>query len=142
MAVQDTYSESIRPAVPGQLVDMSPKTLISRTVEDANGIGFGLPAFQGVQDKGIKNTGTAAQFVGITVRERSLQAEANGFKQYDSARLITEGPVWVSTPGAVAAGSPVTLGGVLIPGARYDTSTTAANQVAQVRLGVVPAPSA
>lgn len=65
MAVQDTYSESIRPAVPGQLVDMSPKTLISRTVEDANGIGFGLPAFQGAQDKGIKNAGTAAEFVGI-----------------------------------------------------------------------------
>ncbi|QYM99515.1 hypothetical protein K1T36_20835 [Pseudomonas protegens] len=141
MAVQDTYSENLRPAVPGQLVDMSPKTLISRTVEDANGIGFGLPAFQGDRDKGIKNAGTAAQFVGITVRERSLQAEANGFKQYDSARLITEGPVWVATPGAVVAGSAVTLGGVTIPGARYDTSTSAAGQVAQVRLGVVSAPT-
>ncbi|MCU9949847.1 hypothetical protein [Pseudomonas sp. PDM13] len=141
MAVQDTYSENMRPAVPGQLVDSSPKTLISRTVEDANGIGFGLPAFQGTSDKGIKNSGTATQFVGITVRERSLRAEADGFKQYDSARLITEGPVWVAAPGAVSAGGTVTLGGVLIPGARYDTSTTAAGQVVQVRLGVVSAPA-
>ncbi len=141
MAVQDTYSESIRPAVPGQLVDSSPKTLISRTVEDANGIGFGVPAYQGTRDKGIKNAGTANQFVGITVRERSLRAEADGFKQYDSARLITEGPVWVAAPGAVTAGGTVTLGGVLIPGARYDTSTTAAGQVVQVRLGVVSAPA-
>lgn len=141
MAVQDTYSEHMRPAVPGQLVDSSPKTLISRTVEDANGIGFGVPAYQGTRDKGIKNTGTATQFVGITVRERSLRAEADGFKQYDSARLITEGPVWVAAPGAVTAGGTVTLGGVLIPGARYDTSTTAAGQVVQVRLGVVSAPA-
>lgn len=142
MAVQDSYSESILPAVPGQLVNMTQKRLISRTVEDPNGIGFGLPAFQGVNDKGIKNTGTAAEFVGITVRERSLQAEANGFKQYDSARLIDDGPIWVAAPAAVNAGSPVTLGGVLIPGARYDTSTTAAGQVAQVTLGLVTAPSA
>lgn len=142
MAVQDQYNEHIRAGVPGQIVDMIPKTLISRAIEDAAGIGFGVPAFQGENDKGVTGTGTAAEFVGITVRERSLRAEEDKFVQYDSVRLMTDGAVWVTAPAAVAAGDAVVLGGVTIPGARYDTSTSAANQIAQVRLGVIAAPAA
>lgn len=139
MATQVNYAETMRPGLPGQIVDMIVKTLVSRDVEDAAGIGFGVPAFQGQNDKGIKNSGTAAEFVGITVRDRSVSRMENGFARYDSARVMTQGSVWVLAPAAVAAGDPVVLGGVTIPGARWDTSTTAADQVAQVRLGVVAA---
>jgi len=142
MAVQTQYNEHIRAGVPGQIVDMIPKTLISRTIEDEAGIGFGVAAFQGENDKGVTATGDAAGFVGITVRERSLRAEEDKFVQYDSVRLMTDGAVWVTAPAAVAAGDAVVLGGVTIPGARYDTSTSAANQIAQVRLGVIAATAA
>lgn len=150
MAVQSTYSENIRAAVPGQLVDTIPKTLLSRTVEDAGGLAFGIPVAQGAADKGIRafTTGdTAAKFIGITVRERSVAAEADQFKQYDSARVLTKGAVWVTASVAVVAGDAVYVvpatglftnvdtGNVLIAGARFDTSTTAINQLAQVRLG-------
>ena len=150
MAVQSTYSENIRAAVPAQLVDTIPKTLPSRTVEDAGGLAFGIPVAQGAADKGIRafTTGdTAAKFIGITVRERSVAAEADQFKQYDSARVLTKGAVWVTASVAVVArdavyGVPaprlfsnVDTGNVLIAGARFDTSTTAINQLAQVRLG-------
>lgn len=150
MAVQTTYSENIRAGVPGQIVDMIPKTLISRDVEAAGGLGFGLPVARGVGDKGCRpfTTGdTAAKFLGISVRERSLQAEANGFKQYDSARIMTKGAIWVTAAVAVTAGQPVYIvpatgaltnvatDNLLIPGAVFDTSTTAVNQIAQVRLG-------
>lgn len=150
MAVQSTYSENIRAAVPGQLVDTIPKTLLSRTVEDAGGLAFGIPVAQGAADKGIRaftTSDTAADFVGITVRERSVAAEADQFKQYDSARVLTQGAICVLASVAVAVGDPVYVvpatglftnvatGNVQLPNARFDTSTTAINQLAQVRLG-------
>ncbi|UXY55381.1 structural cement protein Gp24 [Pseudomonas tohonis] len=150
MAVQTNYSENIRRAVPGMLVDMIPKTLLSRTIEDSAGVGFGIAVCQGTQDKGVRkfNGDFVGKFVGITVRERSLNAEADGFKQYDSVRVITKGAVWVLPSVAVAPRDPVYLipstgafsnvagvDNILVPGASWDTRTTAANQIAQVRLG-------
>lgn len=150
MAVQSTYSENARAAVPGQLVDTIPKTLLSRTVEDAGGLAFGIPVAQGVADRGIRAFtigDTAAKFIGITVRERSVDADYDQFAQYDSARVLTHGAIWVLASVAVAAGDPVYVvpatglftnvatGNVQLPNARFDTSTTAINQLAQVRLG-------
>ncbi|WNW10120.1 hypothetical protein RRX38_02810 [Pseudomonas sp. DTU_2021_1001937_2_SI_NGA_ILE_001] len=150
MSVQDTYSENMRAGVPGQIVDTIPKTMLSRTVEAAGGIGLGVPAARGALDKSCRPFAagdTAARFIGITVRERSLQAEASTFKQYDSVRVMTKGTIWVSASVQVAAGDPVYIvpasglftnasaGNVQVPNAVFDTSTTAANQVAQVRLG-------
>ena len=150
MATQTVYNENMRRGVAGQIVDQIPKTLISRTVENAAGMGFGIPAAQGAKDKGIRpfQAGdTIDAFVGFTVRERSLHAEADAFKQYDSARLMTKGALWVVASVAVAAKDKVYIvpatgvltnvatSNLLVPGARWDTSTTAANQIAQVRLG-------
>ncbi|PVZ19931.1 MULTISPECIES: DUF2190 family protein [unclassified Pseudomonas] len=149
-AVQTTYTENMRRAVPGQIVDTIPKTLLSRTVEAAAGLGFGVPVIRGANDKGCRPAAagdTSAKVIGITVRERSLQAEADGFKQYDSARVMTKGAVWVQASVTVAAGDPVyfvpatgvwtnvATNNVQVTNAVFDTSTTAANQVAQVRLG-------
>jgi len=134
MPIQTSYSENIRAGVPGALVDMIPKTLLSRNVEDAAGIAFGVPVYQGTRDKGVTaTTGTAATFVGFTVMDRSV-AVGSKFSQYESARVMTKGALWITAPAAVTAGAAVVIGGVTIPGARYDTSA-AANQIVQVRLG-------
>ncbi|HBN8624988.1 TPA: hypothetical protein ACKPG1_004887 [Pseudomonas aeruginosa] len=149
-AVQTTYSANIRPGLPGMIVDEVPKTLISRTVEAAGGLAFGIPVMQGTADKAGRapTTGdTAAKFVGISVRDRSVKAEANQYSQYESARVMTEGAIWVTAAVQVAVGDPVyfvpasgawtnvATDNVQVAGARFDTSTTGTNQLAQVRLG-------
>ncbi|MFU8299325.1 hypothetical protein ACNATC_19130 [Pseudomonas aeruginosa] len=149
-AVQTTYSANIRPGLPGMIVDEVPKTLISRTVEAAGGLAFGIPVMQGTADKAGRAAtagDTAADFVGISVRDRSVKAEANAYSQYESARVMTKGAIWVTASVQVAAGDPVyfvpatgvwtnvATSNVLVTGARFDTSTSGTNQLAQVRLG-------
>lgn len=150
MAVQTTYSSTIRAGLPGMIVDMIPKTLISRTVQAAGGLAFGVPVIQGTAEKAGRASTTgdiAAKFVGISVRDRSVKAEANQYSQYESARVMTKGSIWVTASVQVAAGDPVyfvpatgvwtnvATDNVLVANARFDTSTTGANQIAQVRLG-------
>lgn len=138
MAVQTNYAENIPVGVPGAIVDMIPKTLISRTVETAAGIAFGLPVYRGTGDKGVVATGTAANYVGFTVLDRSVR-EGNLFSQYESARIMTDGAIWITAPANVADGAAVVIGGVTIPGAFYQTTATS-GQLAQVRLNrVAPA---
>jgi hypothetical protein len=147
MATQMTYSENIRPAIEGARATMVPATLISRNVETAAGIGFGKAVYQGTDAKGVTVTPNT-KFVGITIIDRSaggIGTTGTGFKQYESARILTKGDVWVIAQVAVAAGDPVylTAGGLFtnvatdntaIPGARWDTATTGATQLAVVRI--------
>lgn len=150
MAIQSSYSASIRAGLPGMIVDMIPKTLISRTVQAAAGLAFGVPVIQGTADKAGRASAagdTAAKFVGISVRDRSVKAEGDVYSQYESARVMTKGAIWVNASVQVAVGDPVyfvpatglwtnvATDNVLVAGARFDTSTTGTNQIAQVRLG-------
>ncbi|KWV17142.1 structural cement protein Gp24 [Xanthomonas translucens] len=148
MALQTTYPDTQAPAVVGMQATMIPATIISRNVEDAAGITFGKAVYQGATDKGITATSNA-KFVGITLLDRSatgVTGNADAFPQRASARVITDGDVWVTASVAVAAGDLVylTSAGVFtnvatnntaITGARWDTSTSAAGQLAVVRLG-------
>lgn len=143
MAVQTVYPSTQPVAVAGAQATMIPATLISRNVETVAGIGFGKAVAQGVAAKGaIAYAGTVA-CLGITVLDRSAH-DGDLFAQGESARIMTKGDVWVVAAVAVAAGDPVTLtavgafsntGGTAIAGARWDTTTTAASQLAVVRLG-------
>ncbi len=149
-AIQTTYTQNIRPGTVGAIVDMSPTSLISRNVEASGGLAFGIPVAQGTADKAGRafTTGdTIAKFVGVSVYDRSVNA-GNGYSQYESARIMkTLGCVWVNASVQVAAGDPVaivaatgawtnvTSGNLTVPNARWDTSTSGANQLAQLRLG-------
>lgn len=143
--IQTTYNEEMRAGVPGQVPDMQQASFVSRTVEEAAGIAFGVPVSQGANDKGVADY-TAGDFVGITVRERSLPAEQDALAENDSAMIIRKGPVFVLANVGVDAGNPVyiTAAGAftdvegtnfLIPGARWDTTTSGAGQLAVVWLG-------
>jgi|SRR5690625_1017480 len=116
---------TMQPGFEGGQCDMVPATLISRTVEDAAGIGMGLPVSQGTNDRGV--TAGAANFVGITVNDYITES----FEQYEQARLMTEGTIWVRAAGAVSAGDSVTYAsgwktggttGQVLTNARYETS--------------------
>lgn len=145
MAIENPYGATLAPAVAGAQATMIPATIISRNVQAAGGIPFGVAVSQGATDKAVVAGGTA--YVGITLLDRSAEGTTttpDGFGQYDSARIITKGDVWVVATVAVTAGQPVTFsgagafsntGGTTIPNARWDTSTTAAGQLAVVRLG-------
>lgn len=153
MAVQTSYSENIRPAVAGQIANTEDAVLISRTVETAAGIGFGKVVKQGAGDNGcISDLDTvdmsAQTYLGITVRERSVRPESpNLFAQYESARIMRKGVIWVEVAVAVAPSDIVTVtlasgvigktavsaGVVAIPNARWE-STTGGAGLAKLRL--------
>jgi hypothetical protein len=152
MAVQTTYSETMEAGVAGAIVNTEPKTLISRTVETAAGIGFGKVVQQGAADDGCKSDLTAmdaSTFLGITALDRSRPTAdtPDAFAQYESARIMRKGVIWVVASGAVAAGNDATVtlatgaigtaavaaGVVAIPNARWDSSA-ADGELAKLRL--------
>lgn len=154
-AIQTTYTENIAKAVPGHVADMRAATIASRDVEPLGGIGFGVAVFQGTAAKQITTKGAGAaeaegKFVGITVMDRSAVGVAGGngnnYAQGESARVLQIGPIWVTAAVQVAAGDPVAVtsagafsnaagtNGVVLAGARWDTSTTGTNQLAVVVL--------
>ena len=150
MAVQTVYPSTQPVAIVGAKATEIPATIISRNVEATAGIGFGVAVAQGADAKGVVPFGTGAtKYVGITLLDRSATGtptNADGFRQRESARVMTIGDIWVNATVAVAAGDPVYLvaatglftnvstSNVLVPNARFDTTTTAANQLAVVRL--------
>lgn len=152
MAIQTTYSANIRAAIAGARANMEPVDLISRTVQDVAGVGFGKIVQQGTLDNGCTAdlTGMTAQtFLGITMLDRGTRPETpDKFAQYESARIMRKGVIWVQVGEAVTPASipTVTLatgvigdtavgaGVVAIPGARFDTSASA-NGLAQLVLG-------
>lgn len=130
--------------IAGAIVNTENKNIISRTVEDAAGIAFGLAVAQGVNDKGIRAVTTGdTDFVGITVLDRTVGDLINGkFVQYESARILEEGVIWVEVTAAVAAGDAAAVDlatgkfnllGAAMAGARFETSA-ASGGLAQLRL--------
>ena len=131
--------------IAGAIVNTENSNIISRTVEDAAGIAFGLAVAQGENDKGCRavTTGDAA-FVGVTVLDRTAgDLNGNGkFKQYESARILEEGVIWVEVTAAVKAGDAAAVdlatgkfnkAGAAMAGARFETSA-ASGGLAQLRL--------
>ena len=148
-AIQTSYPEEIRAAVEGMVADAGLKTVISRNVETAAGVGFGRAVVQGADDGGIiVPTATGGVFRGITVRDATLpQSSADTYQQNDEAALMVTGVIWVIAREAVSAGNPVsfevTTGELYttadathdaIPGAIWDSSA-AIGELAKVRLG-------
>lgn len=153
MAIQTSYVNNIRPGVAGARANMEPVDLISRTVEDVAGVGFGKVVQQGTGDNGCTATltgMTAQTFLGITMLDRGTRpATPDVFAQRESALIMRKGVIWVLADAAVGPDDVPTVtlatgaigktavgaGVVAIPNARFETSTAAANQLVQLRLG-------
>ena len=67
MAIQDVYNSAPGKGFPGMVVNGETSNRISRTVEDAAGIAFGMAAFRGGGDHGITGTPTAGTAGGAFV---------------------------------------------------------------------------
>ncbi|MBD7952708.1 DUF2190 family protein [Stenotrophomonas sp. Sa5BUN4] len=155
MALQNTYLDTQPAAIAGAPATMLPATEISRTIEGA-AVAFGKAVEQGATDKSAKPF-AGGNFVGIALLDRSASGLSvtagqvtgraiDAFGVGESARIRTKGDVWVVAAVAVDAGDGVYLtdagaftnaeaDNTAISGARWDTSTTAAGQLAVVRLG-------
>ena len=104
-AVQTTYSATMSAARAGMIADMRGSTLVSYNTEAA--LAFGVPVSKGTAEGQCKLTAAGAtDIIGITVRDRSVAAGQDAYAQYDSARVMTEGAIWVTVTdaGGVAAG--------------------------------------
>lgn len=128
--------------VAGSIATTENRDIKSRTVEDAAGIAFGLAVAQGANDKGIRAVKTGdTKFVGITALDLSSRDDAK-FLQYESARILKKGVIWVEVTEDVKAGDDVAVdlatgkfnkSGAKYPNARFETSAVAGG-LAQVEL--------
>lgn len=141
MAVQTQYNENLDALRLGHIYDTSNKDLISRSA-DADGIAFGDAVVEsGVDGQARKVAADDVRILGIVARERSALGET--YKAGADLRIICKGPVAVMASAAVAAGDEVHVvvadgtftktGGVVIEGARYESSGNAGDLV-KVRL--------
>lgn len=128
--------------VAGSIATTENRDIKSRTVEDAAGIAFGLAVAQGANDKGIRAVKAGdTKFVGITALDLSSRDDSK-FLQYESARILKKGVIWVEVTEDVKAGDDVAVdlatgkfnkAGAKYPNARFETSGVAGG-LAQVEL--------
>lgn len=113
--VQTTYSEDIAKGYAGMIANGETSNRISRTIEDAAGIGFGLPAYRGTGDHGCTGTvGTLATFLGFSIAHQALgltdTADTDLYPQYENVAILTSGAIYVEITGAVTDGAAITIG--------------------------------
>ena len=113
--LQTTYTNDQPVAYAGMVGNGETSNRITRSVEDAAGIAFGVPVYRGTGDHGCTATvGTLATFLGFTIAN-SAQApvagqDADEYQQYDNANILTNGPIYVAVTGTVADGAAITIG--------------------------------
>lgn len=109
--VQSTYSERMSVAVAGLIASMRNWDGISRNVENAAGIGFGLAVGRGDTDPagGAKLAGAIADFLGASHRDVTLEANAtpDEYQQNTTMGILTQGEIWVEVSGTPGPDDPV-----------------------------------
>jgi hypothetical protein len=113
--LQTTYSNTIAKGYAGMVANGETSNRISRTIEDAAGVGFGIPVYRGSGDHGCTATvGTLATFLGFTiaVAGQGLVAgqTADTYVQYDNVPIMPSGAIYVAVKGAVTDGAALTVG--------------------------------
>jgi hypothetical protein len=113
--LQTTYSNTIAHGYAGMVANGETSNRITRTIEDAAGVGFGVPVYRGSGDHGCTATvGTLATFLGFTiaVAGQGLVAgqTADTYAQYDNVSIMPSGAIYVAVKGAVTDGAALTVG--------------------------------
>ena len=113
--LQTSYATGPAKGYAGMIANGETGNRITRTVEDAAGIGFGKPVYRGSGDHGCTGTvGTLATFLGWTVATSALGpvagAGAGEYQQYDNATILSSGAIYVTVTGNVADGAALTVG--------------------------------
>lgn len=138
MAHQTVYRDNLAPALEGQVANMTPSNIVSRSVE-TGALAFGAVAVQGVQDLAVRPAATGqTKFVGIAVLDQAVEpASPNTHPVGGVAGILRTGSIWVKVGEAVAPGDPAFFvaasgaimktasGNIAIPNSRFDTTAAA-----------------
>src|SRR3954471_19616551 len=113
--LQTTYSNTIAHGYAGMVANGETSNRITRTIEDAAGVGFGIPVYRGSGDHGCTATvGTLATFLGFTLANagsgRVAGRTADTYAQYDNVGIMPSGAMYVAVKGAVVDGAAITIG--------------------------------
>lgn len=113
--LQTNYTDQIAKGYRGMVANGETSNRITRTCEDAAGIGFGAPVYRGADDHGCTGAvGTLASFYGFTIATSVLGltagADADEYQQYDNVAILTAGPIFTEVTGAVNDGDAITIG--------------------------------
>jgi hypothetical protein len=144
ITIQTTYSNTIAVGFAGMVADGAKTNRISRTIEDAAGMAFGIAAFRGTGDHGCTATPNATKFLGIVMADAGyvpgLGGTADTIPQYSTAGLLNEGVIFVQGSVACAQGDVVyvTPAGVYTNVATANTALPAHFDGTLAAAGVVP----
>lgn len=145
MTVQASYAERMTNAVKG-MIQGSDFNSVTGICETAAGLAFGIAVSQGTADKGVIIGGTRLGFVGVTIRDITLDvANADKYPRYSNVGIMTRGQMWVAPAVAVAPNEPVhfvTGTGVFtntgsegpVNGARWASSAAGTGDLALIEL--------
>jgi len=150
MSAQTSYAIAQALGYPGQIYDLSPFNVVSRSVEGAAGIGFGVAVSRGT-DKDNQVVIGGSDYLGVTVRSLDREADnAAGAIEYaenESAGIMRDGYIWAICPTGCIPGAAVlfnnttgildagTAGGgeTQLNGSSWE-STSAAGELGVIRL--------
>jgi hypothetical protein len=124
ITIQSTYPAAPAAGFAGMVYDGETSNRISRTVEDAGGMAFGVAAFRGSGDHGITATPAANTFMGVVIADAGqvpgIGETADTLAQYKTAALLNQGVIYVNGSVAVADGDQV----YVTPGGAYTNVST------------------
>jgi hypothetical protein len=138
--LQSNFAAAIPVGFPGQIANGELQNRITRTCEDAAGIGFGTAVFDGAGDHGCTAT-PSANLLGIAVVDHG-QVRRTGnlqdkYPQYDNVPIFQRGTIWVLNGAApvtkrqpvyvtpAGAFTAVTAGNTALPGWTFDHAAAA-----------------
>ena len=133
--LQSSYGGTIAKGFAGMVPNAETSNHISRTIEDAAGVGFGAPVYRGSDDHGCTATiGTLASFYGWTMAKSdqpvTTDRDADEYAQYDTAVIVTSGAILVEVTGAVTDGDAITVGTGASAAAGYGATAADATHIA------------
>jgi hypothetical protein len=150
MSAQTTYSIRLGKAYAGLIYAKAPHDIVSRAVETAAGIGFGVAVTRGTDPDKQVVLATSANFLGITVRSLEKEGGDAGAIRWnvkETAGIMRAGYIWAVCPTGCVPGNAVNYAdgtGILdsgaagasetqLDGATWET-TASAGELAVIRL--------
>lgn len=143
--LQTSFGATIPTGYPGMIANAEVQNRITRTIEDAAGVGFGKAVFRGAGDHGCTAT-PSANLLGITIVDhgqvRRTGQAADTYAQYDNVPILQRGTICVLAATSTADGdqvyvepdgdfSNVAAGNTALAGWRFD-NTVAAGAIVRI----------
>ena len=149
MAIQTSYTERQRRGVHGMINNMVDRNVVTRVIESVGGVGSGIAVSQGANEDGCIVGGTAVGFVGITVKDVTINnpTAPDVYPAKTNVGVLTKGELFITAPATIVTGDPVyfvpgtgaltnvSAGNILIAGARWKFGV-ASGALGIVQLGI------